>query len=295
MARMKWGYKSMHKHRVTLNVVFTTIVYIVLISFLSVIVYNVYNLYSGKGQTKEISVFGYRPVIVVSGSMLPSIQVNSISIMKYCDIDSVAVGDVIMYINPENSMRITHRVIAINQDSQGHKYLTTRGDANNEADNISITSNLVVGKLIKTYNGIAPIITKAIGSNKQADSGSLSKVVIAVVAAFTAAALLLNAAWVWLNYLIVALRKKDNYQLYLDDMQKNLDRAKDLHEKFEGITGNSFEERIRRAKAIRAMKQYSETTFSVYARFIKLKKPVEHAAENNVSIDADKEEYIEQK
>ena len=32
---------------------------------------------------------GYRPVIVVTGSMVPAIEVNSISLMEYCTIDDL--------------------------------------------------------------------------------------------------------------------------------------------------------------------------------------------------------------
>ncbi len=111
-------------------------------------------------KNRSLNILGYRPVLVVSGSMLPSIQINSISIMKYCNADDVKVGDVIMYYHPDMDINITHRVIdkKINLKS-GKAIIHVQGDANARPDNIDITDDLLIGKLIKTFNQTAPFIS----------------------------------------------------------------------------------------------------------------------------------------
>lgn len=109
---------------------------------------------------RSLNLLGYRPVLVVSGSMLPSIQINSMSIMQYCHIDDIEVGDVIMYYHPTMKINITHRCIAKDIDTYtGDEYLTVKGDANGIEDNIRVTDELIVGKLVKTFNTTAPYIS----------------------------------------------------------------------------------------------------------------------------------------
>jgi signal peptidase I len=62
----------------------------------------------------SFSIFDRRPVVVVSGSMLPEIQINSLAIMQYCTIDDLEVGDIAVYNHPTLKIMITHRVIEKN-------------------------------------------------------------------------------------------------------------------------------------------------------------------------------------
>ena len=81
------------------------------------------------------TIFGVRPMIVVSGSMEPVLPVGSLVVTKAVTADEVEVGDVVGYwtgnrfigINPI----ILHRVIAITEEG----YLL-KGDNNETADPI---------------------------------------------------------------------------------------------------------------------------------------------------------------
>lgn len=81
------------------------------------------------------TIFGIRPMIVVSGSMEPVLPVGSLVVTKAVTADKVEVGDVVGYwtgnrfigINPI----ILHRVIAITEEG----YLL-KGDNNETADPI---------------------------------------------------------------------------------------------------------------------------------------------------------------
>ena len=84
--------------------------------------------------------------IVQSGSMEPSIHVGSVVLIK----PSVeyAVGDVITF-GPDTSKKIptTHRIAGIERQG-GVAYYTTKGDANEEADQSSIPEKEIIGKVV---------------------------------------------------------------------------------------------------------------------------------------------------
>lgn len=139
--------------------------YLVIIGFVIGSVNVLFNkdTYNGKDKEKNffpgMEMFEYRLVLVLTGSMLPKIQINSISMMKQCNIEDVNLGDIIMYKNPDSGVNITHRVVNVKYDNDGNKYVLTRGDANPVVDGLIITDKELVGKLEYTINGVAPFIS----------------------------------------------------------------------------------------------------------------------------------------
>ncbi len=96
---------------------------------------------------------GYWPMIVLSGSMEPSIRIGDIVVVKKIQ-QEPRVGDVVAY--KYSGMIILHRVINVTRNQ-----LVTKGDANNAPDN-PITTRQVLGKLYLRipYAGL-PLITVA--------------------------------------------------------------------------------------------------------------------------------------
>ena len=85
---------------------------------------------------------GLRPYAVISGSMEPNIKVGSVcmvdvkvpfSQIKEGDVISVNMGD----------MRVTHRVYKLTRDGA-----ITKGDANKDVDNFTVTSDQYFGKTV---------------------------------------------------------------------------------------------------------------------------------------------------
>lgn len=87
-----------------------------------------------------IFLFGYKPFIVVSGSMLPTLNVGDIIFVKATDDKMYEVGDIITY--PEGGSYTTHRIVEVNGDM-----VITKGDANNTTDAPKRMS-IIVGKTI---------------------------------------------------------------------------------------------------------------------------------------------------
>ena len=75
------------------------------------------------------TVAGYKPFVVLSGSMEPEIQTGAIAYNNtHAKVEDVKVGDVIVF--KLDKSYVTHRVISINDDNT----FTTKGDANQTED-----------------------------------------------------------------------------------------------------------------------------------------------------------------
>jgi signal peptidase I len=77
-------------------------------------------------------VLGVRPLVVVSGSMSPTIDAGALALARPTDAADLRAGDVVSVEAP-NGTRVTHRIAAIARDG-GRAELTLRGDANQLPD-----------------------------------------------------------------------------------------------------------------------------------------------------------------
>jgi signal peptidase len=131
-----------------------------LVLFLAIILNFVGRLSSEKTGGKA-KIFGMSPTLVMSGSMLPTIDVYSLNLMKSVDIENVVVGDIVVYWNSDRKINIIHRVIDITYEND-EKTLWTKGDNNSAADNYPITSDNLVAKVVLIMNWTAPIMEHVI-------------------------------------------------------------------------------------------------------------------------------------
>lgn len=83
---------------------------------------------------------GYRPFLVQSGSMEPSIMTGDVVVIK--NMSSYVINDVITF-NTNSSRIVTHRIVHV----ENRKY-STKGDANRTGDEDIITDNQIIGKVV---------------------------------------------------------------------------------------------------------------------------------------------------
>src|SRR3989344_2728754 len=83
--------------------------------------------------------------IVTSGSMAPAIDTGSIVFSVKSD--TYKPGDIITFTNGDNKTHITHRIIY--KDYQNNNFITS-GDANEDLDRWTVTSENVKGKVLFT-------------------------------------------------------------------------------------------------------------------------------------------------
>lgn len=90
---------------------------------------------------------GFKPVVVYSGSMRPTLGVGSLAVDRVVPASRVSVGDVITFNDPYVRGRlVTHRVRQIVPTRHGLAY-RTRGDANAMRDPWAIRLNDKVGRV----------------------------------------------------------------------------------------------------------------------------------------------------
>lgn len=90
----------------------------------------------------EPSLLGHRMYVVDSGSMTPTIAINSLIIVKEKQPSEIKENDVITYYGESGDTRVTHRVMEI--EGNGDSFIT-KGDANNTEDFIPIEKEQVIG------------------------------------------------------------------------------------------------------------------------------------------------------
>lgn len=103
------------------------------------------------------NLFGYRTILVVSGSMEPVIHTNSLCVIKYCNIEDIELGDIVLYRNDKLGMDIVHRAIEKGIDNN-KLTLRTKGDANNSQDAMKIIEDSLYGKVVYIANWTSPIL-----------------------------------------------------------------------------------------------------------------------------------------
>ncbi len=95
-------------------------------------------------------------ITVVSGSMLPALKIGDSVIVKSVKAADCEKGDIVVYNNPDTGINIIHRVVdirtTVETDSDGANklktLLTVKGDANEVADNVEVSDDYKVRKVV---------------------------------------------------------------------------------------------------------------------------------------------------
>lgn len=109
---------------------------------------------------ENINLFGFRPYIVLSGSMEPNLQVGDMVVSKKVNEKEVGIGDIITF-EDENGATITHRVVDI-IIKDGKKLYQTKGDNNNTKDIGLVSIENIKGKYTFKISGVGRIITQIV-------------------------------------------------------------------------------------------------------------------------------------
>ena len=83
--------------------------------------------------------WGKKPLVVISGSMQPILQVGGILYYEKIDIDDFKKDDILVY--ELNEHIISHRIVDINENG-----FLTKGDNNKSIDTYEVSKSQVIGK-----------------------------------------------------------------------------------------------------------------------------------------------------
>lgn len=105
---------------------------------------------------KVPDVFGYKPMIVLSGSMETSIFTGDLAFVKIVDTDSLKENDIIAFRNESDTVT-THRIVEIvNED--GSKLFRTKGDNNDTEDADLVKQSLIEGIYVFKIPGLGNVL-----------------------------------------------------------------------------------------------------------------------------------------
>lgn len=102
------------------------------------------------------SIFGYKPFVVLSGSMETEIFKGDLVVTREVDIVAIQKNDIVAFRDKENHV-VTHRVVDI-IDVNGEKRLVTKGDNNNNNDSDTVSMKDVEGKYLFKLGGFGNLV-----------------------------------------------------------------------------------------------------------------------------------------
>ena len=127
-----------------------------LVIVLPFLIFNLTLIIKSKLYPDKIADFmGYKPFIVMSGSMETTINIGDLVIVKKVNSSSIHTGDIIAFKN--GNIVISHRVKEVINDSGTYKF-QTKGDNNNVADDFIVNSDAIEGIFVNKIPGLGSIL-----------------------------------------------------------------------------------------------------------------------------------------
>lgn len=139
---------------------------ITVISILSIIlVLNIYIMVQANLSPNKVpSVFGYKPFVVLSGSMESKISVGDLVFVKSIDVNELNINDIIAFRDNDNLIT-THRIVD-EVEINNQRCFKTKGDSNNTEDVGTFCKGQIEGKYegkISKAGNIIMFIQKPLG------------------------------------------------------------------------------------------------------------------------------------
>lgn len=132
---------------------------LLLVILIPILIINIFIMVQANSNNDKVpSVFGYKPFIVLSGSMETKIHVGDLVITKEINPKTLKKKDVIAFRDDQNTVT-THRIIDI-VDVNGKKYFVTKGDNNNSQDRNLVDYKDVEGLYVGRIPGIGTMLNE---------------------------------------------------------------------------------------------------------------------------------------
>lgn len=174
-----------------------------------------------------------KPLIIVSESMTPTIEVNSLLMVENKPYDELKVGDIILFQTRQYGL-VIHRIkeeVKIEMTPELEELLTsdvgfkTQGDNNELEDNWVVTSEMYKGSIASIHNEFANIITVLFGDLDQLNFWKLllGYVIIAFVIVSLFGFIKMVYNYICIYFFLKKSRKKgvdnviEEYYSYLND------------------------------------------------------------------------------
>lgn len=128
---------------------------LVAVSLLFVTFFGMFN-HEGVGAPRQF--FGFSVMRVATGSMAPTLRVNTIIVVHAVPVESLAVGDVVTFVNGENKS-VTHRIYDFYEGYTSEVGFLLMGDANQVVDGEIYFAHQFVGRYVFASHGLGRFLT----------------------------------------------------------------------------------------------------------------------------------------
>ena len=126
------------------------------IIILPILIVNLVLIVKTKMYPNKIADFlGYRPFIVLSGSMETKINIGDLIIVKEVDSKNIKKGDIIAF--KKDKIVISHRVVEVHSND-GVLSFITKGDNNDVIDNFLVNSYEIQGVFVNKIPGLGNVL-----------------------------------------------------------------------------------------------------------------------------------------
>ena len=148
-AKARRASQAQKKQGGALQTVLNVLGVILCVLFIPIIILNVVMIVRSYTDPDNIpSVFGFSPVIVLSGSMSPEFEAGDLIFIQKTDPYTLQVDDVVCFLEEETA--ITHRIMEV-QQQDGETLYVTKGDANNVEDSLPVRPDQIQGKYTNVH------------------------------------------------------------------------------------------------------------------------------------------------
>lgn len=142
----------------------------------------------------------YKPMIVTSNSMEPTIMTGAIILVERCDYEDIEVMDIITFWSPDLGSFNTHRVVIVGED-----YLVTEGDNALGYDYLPVISSNFYGRVSRIWNGASSFTSMVL--NMDGTYNRLAAYVLVLMLGAVALLVCTLFAWflVYLSAIVICL------------------------------------------------------------------------------------------
>lgn len=124
-----------------------SIIGLIVLLALVFVIYFVDLIFNEESSSKPL----FNGYIIVSQSMVPTINVNDGIIVRRVDNDKYKVGDIISFVTNDYRFKgsvVTHRIVTKENDTVSSSIYTTKGDNNVSVDADSVYTSMINGKVL---------------------------------------------------------------------------------------------------------------------------------------------------
>jgi len=164
MTKLQLAYKIYH---FAAKIFLYSILMILILVAIAFILYFIDEQINAKKGIDKQPLFG--AYIIISPSMVPTINVYDAIVIKRAEPEELEVDDVITFLSTDSrysGLVITHRIVGIEKSKTGEIYFRTKGDNNNTEDSSLVRASNIYGKVmlkIPKIGYIQQALTNAVG------------------------------------------------------------------------------------------------------------------------------------